>query len=104
MGLLTRLINAFKNEGKDVAGLEAIVQFTTPDEPKLSEYPKGAYKAFWEIILQQLPGGWQAIVRFHGYANTDVQDSEHFLVASSLGKLKPQVNALIRSTMANYKR
>lgn len=104
MGLLTRLIDAFKNEGKDISGLEAIVQFTTPDEPKLSEYPKGAYKALWEIILQEIPGGWQAIVRFYGYANTDVEDSQHVLVAPSLGKLKPQVNALIRSTMTNYKR
>lgn len=104
MGFLTDLISKFKAEEKDPRGLEAIVAFTTPDEPKLVDYPRGAYKAFWEILLQEIPGGWQAIVRFYGYANTDVENSEHSIVAPSIGKLKPQVNELIRSTMAKYKR
>lgn len=104
MNLVNRLIAAFKAEDKDPRGLEAIVAFTTPDEPKLVDYPRGAYKAFWEILLNEIPGGWQAIVRFYGYANTDVENKEHSIVAPSLGKLKPQVNKLILDTMATYKR
>jgi hypothetical protein len=83
--------------------LALVEEFTTDDEPKLVDYPRGKYKVYWEILIGEVPGGTAAQVRFYAYACGTLLEQKNF-IEPSLEDLKPQVNALIRATMAKYLR
>lgn len=100
---ITNLINPGDRK-EEVDGMTAVKIFSTDTEPKLADYPRGQYQATWETVLVEVPGGWGAIVRFFGYAGSEHINEEHQILAPSLKKLKPQVDDLIRSKMATYKR
>ena len=85
---------------------DAVQQFTTDDEPKIKDYPKGMYYAYWEILIGEVPGGWTAVVRF--YPNIAAPqltgDLVYTFVAPRLQDLKPKVNHLIRTRMEDFRR
>lgn len=87
-------------------GLDAVVAFTTEDEPKVTDYPKGKYFAYWEIVLGEVPGGYSAVVRFYpGVAAPMLAGQlEYTFIEPRLNDLKPKVNALIRARMEDFKR
>jgi hypothetical protein len=84
-------------------GIEAIKAFSTDDEPKLVDYPKGKYFAYWEILMGDVPGGYTAVVRFYGYANHQVSEEAVF-TEPTIRALKPKVNQFIRTKMESFKR
>lgn len=82
----------------------ALVQeFTTDDEPKVVDYPRGRYKVYWEILIGEIPGGVSAHVRFYTYECGTVLEQKT-LTEPTLSVLKPRVNELIRTTMTKYRR
>lgn len=78
-------------------------QFTTPDEPKVSDYPKGKYYAYWEILVDEIPGGYSALVRFYRIGEPGLL-YEKQIINPYLTEVKRQVNELIRTQMETYKR
>jgi len=91
-------------EIRPITGLEVIKAFTTTDEPKLVDYPKGQYQAYWETVLGEVPGGFTAVVRFYGYRGSEHLNSEHIFTAPNIGALRPVVHQLIREKMETFKR
>lgn len=81
-----------------------VEKFTTNDEPKLVDFPKGAYKAFWEILLDAYkPGGYIARIRFYGYEGAGLI-TEEVLIKPTVKELKVVVNDLILTKMETFKR
>lgn len=80
-----------------------IQEFTTRTEPKVADYPVGEYKAYWEIVLGEVAGGYSATVRFYNFADGSFISQETF-VAPNVKKLKPEVNKFIVTTMKQFKR
>ncbi len=83
--------------------LALVQEFTTDDEPKVVDYPRGQYKVYWEILIGEVPGGVSAQVRFYTYACGTILEQKN-LMEPRLDVLKPQVNQIIRTTMAKYRR
>lgn len=94
--------SAAVEEEKPLAGLELIKKFTTATEPKVMDYPKGKYTGFWEIFLQDIPGGYSAMVRFYKY-DTGL-DQEFQFIKPNVAQLKLEVNQCILQTMPKYER
>jgi len=86
-----------------VAKLTMVQNFTSADEPKLVDFPRGEYSAYWEIFIGEVPGGYVAEVRFYGYGGVGIIFAQHF-IGPTLAALKQPVNELIRQRMAMYKR
>lgn len=85
-------------------GLEVIKAFSTGDEPKLVDYPRGKYCGQWETVLGEVPGGYTAVVRFYGYAGYEDRNKEFILTSPTIRALRPAVHTLIRDTMQTFKR
>lgn len=85
-----------------LTGLELVKKFTTASEPKLADYPKGKYTATWEILVQDIPGGYSAMVRFYKY-DTGL-DAEFQFIKPNVAALKLEVNQCILKTMPLYER
>ena len=87
-------------------GLDIVRNFTTDDEPKVVDYPKGKYFAYWEIVVGEVPGGYSAVVRFYPSVAAPMLTGqlEYTFVEPRLNDLKPQVNSLIRTRMEDFKR
>lgn len=83
-------------------GVELIQKFSTDDEPKLCDFPKTKYNAYWEIVLQPVMGGYQALVRFYKY-NTGLAKEITF-TNESLPGLRKEVSDCITTHMEVYKR
>lgn len=95
-------IDAVTEEEKPLKGLELLQKFTTPTEPKLADYPKGKYTATWEILIQDIPGGYSAMVRFYKY-DTGL-DKEFQFIKPNVAQLKLEVNKCILQIMPTYER
>ena len=80
-----------------VQGVELIRTFSTDDEPKVKDFPKEKYKVYWEIFLDAVPGGYEAIVKFYPFAGG--APTEHRLVMQSILELRQATTSLILSTM-----
>ena len=78
-------------------GAELIRAFSTEDEPKVREFPKEAYKVYWEIFIDAIPGGYGALVRFYSFNSGIV--SEHVVKDNNLMGVRKEVTALILETM-----
>lgn len=77
----------------------------TQPEPELSvfDYPKKAYKVYWETHLFEHPEGpWVAEVRFIGYNGFDHR-SVHSVNGVSKEQVQTLANKLIREKMEDYK-
>lgn len=85
------------------SGLRVIKEFSTPDEPKLADYPRGKYTAYWEIFLDEIPGGFSADVRFYGYGGQGLLETEQF-INPNLSVLRAAVTKRILQTMPKYER
>ena len=83
-------------------GVELIQAFSTDDEPKLCNFPKTKYNAYWEILLAPVPGGYQSVVRFYKY-NTGLAKELTF-TNESLNGLRKEVSDAIQQHMDIYKR
>lgn len=83
--------------------LTLVQDFTTVDEPKVTDYPRALYGAYWEIFIGQIQEGYVAEVRFYGYNGVGIIFAQHF-IGPTLAALKQPVNELIRQRMAIYKR
>jgi hypothetical protein len=105
MNLFSGLKNPFRKEAPEpqYKGIEAVKAFTTDDEPKLVDYPKGKYFAYWEIVMGEVPGGYTAVIRFYGYNNHAVFE-EHIFTEPTIRALKPKCNNLIRTRMHAFER
>jgi len=90
-------------EPENLTGFEVTKHFTTDDEPKVRDYPRGRYKVYWEIVVGEVPGGYVAQIRFYTFDSGTVLESKQF-IEPKLHLLKPKVNELIISTMAKYRR
>jgi hypothetical protein len=90
-------------EPENLTGLALVQHFTTDDEPKVADYPKGKYKVYWEIFVNDVPGGYSAVVRFYEIGSGVMVEQNQF-IEPSVYKLKPFVNEYIRTTMAKYAR
>lgn len=90
-------------EPENLTGVEVIQHFTTEDEPKVVDYPRGRYKVYWEIVVGEVPGGYVAQIRFYTFDTGAVLESKQF-IEPKVHLLKPKVNELIVSTMAKYRR
>lgn len=83
-------------------GLELVKAFTTVNEPKVADYPKTKYKVYWETVLDTVPGGYSAIVRFYSFdggAPKEVKFTE-----KEVTSLKDNVNKVIHTVMNQNKR
>ena len=89
------------DNSKLLHGLELLKAFTTETEPKVADYPLSKYTAHWEILLNTIDGGYQALVRF--YTKTGIAKEIEFK-ALTVTELKDAVNSEIRKTMLQYKR
>ena len=98
---LKNLVRPAKED--QLSGLALVQRFSTDDEPKVVDYPRGAYHAYWEILLGEVPGGYIANVRFYSYADGVIL-AEFQHIQPTVGKLKAQVNQCVRDQMAQYKR
>lgn len=83
-------------------GLDLVLSFTTPDEPKLVDFPKEQYPIYWEIMLGSILGGYQATLRFYSYVSGPI--SEHVLTDVSVPELRKKVTQLILLTMNKAKK
>lgn len=86
-----------------MAQLDLVQQFTRLDEPKLVDYPKGQYSAYWEIVLGEVDGGVVAAIRIYGYDGVGFI-REHRITGPSCEVIKPHVNAWIIDQMNQAKR
>lgn len=89
-------------EEPNLTGMKLINTFTNPTEPKVADYPKGKYTAFWEILVQDIPGGYTALVRFYSYTDGFLEQQQ--FTEPLVSKLKPLVNKHIIETMRKYER
>lgn len=84
-------------------GVELIVAFSNDSEPKVVDFPKDKYKAYWETYIDAIPGGYAALVRFYSFSTGQI--IKEFKVAKqSVTELKMAVNNAILSTMEENKR
>jgi hypothetical protein len=90
-------------EPENLRGIEVIKHFTTDDEPKVVDYPRGKYKVYWEIVVGEVPGGYVAQIRFYTYDTGAVLEQMQY-VEPKVHLLKPKVNKHIINTMAKYRR
>lgn len=84
-------------------GLELIKKFTTPEEPKVKDYPRTEYSVYWEIVLESIPGGYSATLSFYSYETSKLMYQKTFNDIS-VESLKDQVNKTILSVMKENKR
>ena len=85
-------------------GLQVIRVFSTDDEPKVVDYPKGKYQAYWETVVGEVPGGYTAVVRFYGYRGSEHIGEEHIFTEPEVRRLRPKVHELIRTKMETFRR
>jgi hypothetical protein len=90
------------DSSKLIHGLELVKQFTTETEPKVADYPKTQYKVYWETLLDTVPGGYTALVRFYPFDGGTVKEVR--VTEKDVAALKDAVNAVIRTTMNQNKR
>lgn len=96
------VIDSFQEEAKQYRGAELLEKFTTPTEPKVLDFPKGKYQGYWETLIQDIPGGYSAMVRFYRY-DTGL-DGEIQFIKPNVAQLKLAVNECILQTMPKYLR
>lgn len=85
-----------------IQGVELIRAFSTPDEPQVKDFPKERYSVYWETLLDAVPGGYQALVKFYPFAGG--KPVEHRLTHTSVPELRKAVTAVILSTMENARK
>lgn len=83
-------------------GVELVQAFSTSDEPKLAEYPREQYSVYWETLLDAVPGGYAAKIRFYSYTSGLL--NEAIIGKQSVLELREAVSQVIRETMSQYKR
>ena len=83
-------------------GLDLVKAFTTTTEPKVSDYPKSKYTVYWETLLDTVPGGYSAVVRFYPFDGGSVK--EYKIVEKDVNTLKEEVNNKIYTIMNQNKR
>lgn len=72
-------------------------------EVSVVDFPKGAYKAYWEIVLNPVPGGLHATLRFYGYQGGQLI-SETSFIEPTQDKLRAKLNEVIAFEMNKQKR
>jgi hypothetical protein len=91
------------DEPENLTGMALIQQFTTEDEPKVLDFPRGKYKVYWEIFVNEIPGGYTSEVRFYTYETGAVLEKYAF-TEPKVHMMKPKVNECIRTVMNKYRR
>lgn len=74
-------------------------------KPELSyvDYPKIKYKSYWEMFFKPVNDGWEAEIRFIGYADSP-HTSIHTVVSDSREQVEKLAIKLVKEKMENYKR
>lgn len=97
----TNVVLPTEDNTKLLHGLDLVKAFTTDTEPKVADYHKSQYAAYWETVLETIDGGYRATVRFY---STNGLAKEVEFKAANVPELKDAVNSEIRKTMLQYKR
>ena len=73
------------------SGAHVLREFSPPTAPQVVDYPKARYTAYWEFVVQDIPGGHTVSLRYYGYNGQGVLEERQF-TGHSIPELRDQVS------------